>query len=179
MYIWQNEWCSLSVDYFTLRLAYSPILHSVQKKSEPNSCAILCMVLHPTAAIEQTSLWKGAVEWGIIADESFSLAAASVVLWLLTRWYSDSTEVLLHLKKGTTLCRTDFVWRHRWFSGTDSVPMETHVHRNHFRYPAKRASVFLPNFGTSLLDCTSSYPKYSVNASKYTDCYVFKNKREI
>jgi len=78
---WQIVWCILSVDYnqhnyCRLRMVCSPILHPVQKYSGPNSCVVLFIWLHPTTTIEQTSSWKGAVEWGTIADTSKSLAAA-------------------------------------------------------------------------------------------------------
>ena len=59
MYKWQIVWCILSADHCRLHMAYSPILHSAQKKHESNSCVVLFMGLSPTAAIITLLYGKG------------------------------------------------------------------------------------------------------------------------
>ena len=121
MYRWQIMWCILSVDYnqynyCTLRTVCNPIFHSVQKKSGPNSCVILFMGLRPTTANEQPSLWKGAVEWGTVADASLSLAAT---LLYTAETCNSGTQVLLQLKNGTKVYTAEVVWRQQWFMGSE------------------------------------------------------------
>jgi len=188
MYKWQIVWCILSVDYnqhnySRLPMVGSPILHSVQKKSRPNSCVILFVWLHSSTAVERPYLRKGAAEWGTIVDASLPLAAALLhtacaVLRLVTTvrkycriWRTAQRCTQLKLSEGN-----NGFWDRK--CGVDKQ-----IPRNqwsfHFRYPAKRAISFLQNVCASLLYYTSSYPKFHISVSNYTDFYVFTKKGEM
>ena len=155
----------------------SPIFHSVQKKRGPNSCVILFMGLYPTATIEQSSLWKGAVERGTIADASLSLAAtlshtACVVLRLVKQYRSTAAIEEGHKNVHNWSCL-----KATMTFGIGNVRVNKQLPRNqwsfHFRYPAKEGISFPKHFCTSSLVYTSSYPKTHINVSDYTDFYVF------
>jgi hypothetical protein len=136
--------------------------------------------LHPTTGSEQPSLWKGAVLWGTIADANLSLAAT-----LLHCMCSAPTAGTCN---GSTAAFEGQKDVHNWscLKATmgfriGNVRVDKQVHRNqlsfHLLYPAEEGISFPENFCTSLLDYTSSYPKFHINVSKYTDFYVFKKER--